>query len=195
MAQLPTTDQVLAVARELAATDWTNLARDVIDHINLERAAAPNGYPTGGHGGGGHGSDVARPTERAAVNVAGLDDETRTRHREHLDNAVAYLFGALDSARAAQNRTAKLAKLTNPTPPRASDPSACCERYCEDPADPGRGGRCEPCYRWRHRWAEARGVAMVEAPPVPKDAIADRIARRDNRKIRVSGPHAGELAS
>ena len=64
----------------------------------------------------------------------------------------------------------------------------CAEPNCEDDSVAGRDGRCEPCYRWRLRWAERTGRTKTEAPPVPA-----REQQPAPTRIRVN-PMTGEVA-
>lgn len=120
--------------------------------------------------------------EAAVAELGAMQAELRSAMATTHDMAhqVVTLIGRIQGATVPPRR---------PAASSSSKPASCCELRCEDPASPKCAGRCEPCYRWRRRWSEAHGGEP--APSVPADVIEARVAVRENRKIRVSGPAQG----
>src|SRR5690606_18906701 len=107
---------------------------------------------------------------------------------EHLLNAFTFLHDAVAALQACRTRMDRIDQLGQPKKPAAHTSPICAEPHCADDAAPGRDGRCEPCDKWRRRWADKRGRSKVEAPIVPKSVIDDRVNLRENRKVHVNGP-------
>lgn len=144
----------------------------------------PDGMPSGG-GERSSGGERSDPTLSAVLQLT--DDDNRTaedkaRSRGHADYIHRCAMGALRSATHAAESARQMVGLVNEserieekakTRPGAA---ACAEPSCEDAADAGREGRCEPCYRWRKRWKDAHPGQL--APAVPPKVIDDRKIRK-----------------
>lgn len=184
---LPTSRDVTMLADSLTnAAAWIRqhgeaaLDARPADLVAAGRARAESAGPVaGGDRSDPTGSAVAGQVDREMAAIAALTElQTELRHA---------MADALDHGHRVVDAIARIQRVTTtPKRPEKYTPAVCCERYCEDPADPKRAGRCEPCSRWRRRWSEAH---PNEVPPgVPRDVIDARVALRENRKVRVSGP-------
>jgi hypothetical protein len=140
------------------------------------------------HGiGGGVGCGQCRPddvklTAVEAAAEAGLADRRLVEIQTHLAAALSNIDATGEDIVRWVQRGQKL--VTAPKPQPADDgPAACVEMYCEDQAV--KAGRCEPCYVWNRR---------NNGNPVPRAIIDDRVRRRDNAKVYVTGPRQGDAA-
>lgn len=167
----------------------------------------PDGYPSSTGGAIPQGEDVERllPVETAGAVLAGAPysheqrlraDEVHDRFRE----ALALFSTLVDTFRQLEQLVVADVRRSQPARPLGHSEAMCCERHCDDVAAAGRMGRCEPCYRWRVRWAErenaeafAAGMPQTAAPslaPAVPAAVIDRRNRVDGARVHVTGPMA-----
>lgn len=144
--------------------------------------------------------ETPRPQERGWDDITSTAVEKGVQARAANEKLVAkqidlnHVIGlAYDNAVNTMEGIAFIKQRTTPAPidPDANRPTLCCERYCEDPADPKRAGRCDPCYQWRRRNTRPGDVP----PNVPRDVIDQRIKLRENKRVHVTGPLAEGAAS
>jgi hypothetical protein len=143
--------------------------------LQLLREWEARGYPQGGEG---TTSGVSDPTGNAALThdiVLTVIDPV-SGMPQNLEWWLSRLF---DSAHAVLV-IHELVNFTEKNQGRQNSVPLCCEPACEDPAASGRSGRCEACYRYRHRWSQEHNGEP--APPVPRDIIQARVEARQPRR-------------
>lgn len=135
----------------------------------------PDGYPatTSSDGTSRGGAELTSP--EAAANQL-LEGWTPPDIDRHLERALDLAHQAATSLGALLALLDRIDDLADPEPAPGRIAATCCEPHCDDLASPKHAGRCEPCYQWRRRHGGP------QAPPVPRDVIAERSARR----IRVN---------
>ena len=124
--------------------------------------------------------DVKLTTVEAAAE-AGLIDRRLAEIQTHLAAGLSNLDATGEDVVRWIQRGKKM--TTTPKPQLEDGPAVCVELYCEDHAV--KAGRCEPCYVWNRR---------NQGNPVPRAVIEDRVRRRDNAKVYVTGPNQGDAA-
>lgn len=145
----------------------------------------PDGMGSGGDG--PRSSDVSNPTLAAVLQLTDDDDRTaadKARSRGHADYIHRCASGALRNVHAAADAAHTLVGLVKESErveekakTRQGAP-VCAEVHCEDEADAGREGRCEPCYRWRKRWKDDPKNTGQLVPKVPSEVIEARKIKR-----------------
>lgn len=198
---MPRTDRTLDEITDLVADardiDWPKVKKRLRTAVTRDQSGSviPDGYKTSSLGGGPGGEDIERLTPvEAAVDArlfAGTPGVLQVGDFHH-DQTCAALDALRALVKAANTLDAALDRIDDSLdqtrhPHRES---TCCEPHCEDPAAPGRRGRCEPCARWLTRWAEGHASSVSQAPPVPATVIDDRVALRERRKVHITGPEA-----
>lgn len=180
---------ITAICDQLDRHDWNATRRAILAarRRDLTGSVTPDGYPHGTLGDGGSRATTSdTSTERAGIALA---DEP-PRHDEHHELANGVIADLLDLERTKQRLVRKLQRIAQiaDKPAETLVAPTCCEPNCEDPAERGRRGRCDPCRKWVQRWEEAH--PGEQAPFVPAGVIDQRIAARTNRKVHISGPLA-----
>lgn len=129
---------------------------------------------------GRHGTGPGDPTPTAAI--AGLDDPTATLERDlrqaltDLDRTINRLLGLITTATAVHRTD------TRPT-------TECAEALCTEAATPGRLGWCDTDYNRRYAWARRNRSNqptrrdLLDAPPLTREALADRAIRRKRKAV------------
>jgi hypothetical protein len=183
----PADDAVRAIIGQIRRADWGSIEAATIAALRRDRAGSPSadGYGSRASGSGARGSPEHTSTEAAA-----LSGPRRDEHHELAAAAVAALERAARSCAAATAALQRVDEIAA-QPARPFERAACAEHWCEDPADDGRKGRCEACYRYRKRRADELGVSWSEVGPVSRATIEERKAKRDRRRVHVTGPLTG----
>jgi hypothetical protein len=180
----PADDAVRAIIGRIRRTDWSSIEAASIAALRRDRTATAeaDGFGANASGSGARGSSDMTSTEAAA-----LAGPRRDEHHDLIGEAVAALERA---ARACTTMTNALRRIDQiaAQPAKVYQAPSCCEPYCEDPADSSRKGRCEACYRWRYNYAKEHGG---EVAIVPRAVIDERKAKRDRRRVHVTGPLTG----
>jgi hypothetical protein len=140
-------DQIRTLINQLRNTPWADLEATLLNQLHRDNTGTTlnDGWPPGGAG--GRATDVARPTETAAI--ARLDPTQRDELRGHLEHAVSYLQQAADSTAALTHRLAAAETLAQPEP-RLDPAGTCnaCGRWVPGtPDDRLRSGYCDADYR------------------------------------------------
>lgn len=178
---------VHAIIGRIRRTDWPTIETALIAALHRDRSGnnIADGYPASTTGTGTRTNGHTSSTETAAL--------TRPRHDEHrslVTETVAHLETTATACAAMFNTLARIDEIAA-QPAHTYTRPACAEPYCEDTADPNRKGRCEPCYRWRDRKAKELGITWSEVGIVPRAKIEERKAKRNRRRIHITGPLTG----
>lgn len=160
--------------------------RRIREAVRRDRTAelVHDGYPSGGGDGSGVRGTAELTSVEAAAEARAFGRPTTDPHHELTEAAVGHLLDAAAHLAAAGLALDALDALADTRPAPGRTEAVCCETTCEDVAAPGERGRCQACARWRRRWALAH--PNETSPPVPEQLIADRVAERDRRRIRVA---------
>ena len=147
----------------------------------------------------------ALATRRAHEHAPGIQAANTDPHRTHghdptattalqpdtdgtatLDRDLAAAIHQLDTARAHLDQLITRAVTVHRRDTRPT--TECAEALCTEAATPGRLGWCETDYQRRYAWArrhhdEPHRRDLIAAPPLTREALADRAIRRKRTAV------------